>query len=255
VHDIRLGFRLQLTLYRSYPDLLIPVVTSPLYAVIIKMVFDNAGRQDLTGYAVLAPIYMSLWWFALFCGGWVIQTDRWQGTIEFLVGSPASLSSVVLGRICAIIGPAFVTTAETWLIGRYLLNADVTVRHWAVFALSFAFTLFALLATALLVASVFVLARSALTFMNSASFPFYLLGGILIPVALLPGWMQPFSKVIFLSWSAAALRASLAPGPVHDFLLDLAMIGVLGGIALASGYGALRLVLHRIRETGQLGVL
>lgn len=82
-------------------------------------------------------------------------------------------------------------------------------------------------------AGLFVLARSAVTFANSASYPFCPLGGILVPVSPLPGFLQPLSNVVFLSWSATLLRASLSPQPLPRPRLGLAMILGLGCLALA----------------------
>ena len=74
-------------------------------------------------------------------------------------------------------------------------------------------TVFAMAGTAVAFASVFVLTRNPFTFTNSASFPFYVLGGVFVPIAILPGWIQPLSKGIFMSWSADLLRASLKSAP------------------------------------------
>ena len=102
-------------------------------------------------------------------------------------------------------------------------------------------------------ASLFVLARNAVTFSNSASYPFYVLGGILVPVSFLPHWIQPVSSVVFLSWSADLMRAALQPSPVHEFAFRLAMVGLLGACGLAVGLYAMRVILTRVRASGELG--
>src|ERR1700747_2269116 len=93
------GVSLQLSFFRNYPDMLIPLLTAPLFTIIFSMVLRHGGRSDLTGYAVVAPFYMSLWWVAIFNGGWVIQTERWEGTIDYLVAAPTGFASVIVGRI------------------------------------------------------------------------------------------------------------------------------------------------------------
>jgi ABC-2 type transport system permease protein len=196
---------------------------------------------------------MSLWWFAIFQGGWVITTERWEGTVDYLVAAPAGFAPVVLGRIATMMVAGLASFAEVWLIG-LVLGIDVTVRHPVVFAATLLLTAFAMTTTALLLANIFVLARSAATFSNSLSYPFYVLGGILVPVALLPGWLQPFSKVIFLSWSARSLRDSLAAAPVHGAALNLTMIFVLGCAALGVATVLLGRILRHVRETGELGL-
>ncbi|MFI1767336.1 ABC transporter permease [Streptomyces sp. NPDC020800] len=248
------GFRLQLRFYRSYPDLLVPLLTAPLYGVVFTLVMRDGHRPDLVGPASLAPFYMSLWWFALFSGGWIIQTDRWEGTLEHLVSAPAAFAAVVLGRISATLLPAGFAFTETWVFARYVLDAPVTIRHWTVFLASFTVTLFAMAATALLMAALFVLARNAVTFSNSASFPFYVLGGILVPVAVLPGWLQPLTRPVFLSWSADLLRAAVAPGPVPHPALGLGAIAVLGAAAGLAGGVVLSHILRRLRTRGELAI-
>ncbi|GAA1713260.1 hypothetical protein GCM10009745_71910 [Kribbella yunnanensis] len=249
---LRAGFVLQLRFYRRYPDLLVPLLTAPVYGGIFAMILSHNGRPDLAGAASLAPFYMSLWWFALFSGGWIIQTDRWEGTLEYVVGAPAGLAAVVCGRVSAIAIPGVAAFAETWLFARYVLHSDVTIRHWDIFLASFALTLFATVATALLMATTFVLARNAVTFSNSASYPFYVLGGILVPVALLPSWLQPLSKGVFLSWSADLLRACISAAPVPNAGFRLGMIALLGTAALVAGAAVLRRILVQVRRTGEL---
>jgi ABC-2 type transport system permease protein len=102
-------------------------------------------------------------------------------------------------------------------------------------------------------AALFVLARNAVTFSNSASYPFYVLGGILVPVSLLPHWVRPISSVVFLSWSADLLRASLQAAPVHHLWERAGMVVLLGACGYVLGLVALRFILVRVRERGELG--
>lgn len=247
------GFRLQLSYYRQSPDMLIPLLTAPLYTVIFTMVLRHGGRADLSAYAVIAPFFMSLWWFASSNGGWVITNERWEGTVDYLVAAPVGFASVVLGRIATLMVPGLVSFVEVWLIG-LALGIDMNIHHPAVFAATLLLTTFAMTTTALFLANLFVLARSAATFSNSMSYPFYVLGGILVPVSLLPGWLQPFSKVIFLSWAARSLRDSLAAPPVHDAARNLTMIFLLGCATLGVATVMLARILRRVRQTGELGL-
>ncbi|GAA4238651.1 hypothetical protein GCM10022254_55460 [Actinomadura meridiana] len=246
------GFRLQLVFYRHHPDLLVPLLTAPLYAAVFAMIMRHNDRADLLGQASLAPFYMSLWWFALFSGGWIIQTDRWEDTLQYLVSAPANFSAVVFGRACATVVPGIAAFAETWLFARYVLHAPVTIRHWPVLTASLALTLFATAATATLLAALFVLARNAITFSNAASFPFYVLGGLLVPTVFLPDWVRPLSNGVFLSWSADLLRGSISADPVPHAALGLTMITALGAFALVAARLTIGRVLARVRHTGEM---
>lgn len=254
MRGFRSGFRLQLSFFRNVPDSLIPLLTGPLFSVVFTMVLRHGGRGDLSGYAVIAPFYMSLWWFAVFSGGFVIQTERSERTIEYLVAAPVGFASVVVGRIATMMLAGAAAFAEVWLFGRYVLRADVTIHHPYVFAASVVLTLFAMTTTALFMANLFVLSRTAVTFSNSASYPVYLLGGILVPVALLPGWLRPISDVVFMSWSARLLRGSLTAGPVAGFSADLGMLALLGAAALGVATAFMSRILRNVRRTGELAL-
>ena len=51
------GARIQIRFLTAYPDSLIPFFTAPLFTIIFLLVFKHAGRQDLTPYAAIAPVY------------------------------------------------------------------------------------------------------------------------------------------------------------------------------------------------------
>jgi ABC-2 type transport system permease protein len=108
-------------------------------------------------------------------------------------------------------------------------------------------------ATALLMAALFVAARSARTFQNTISYPLYLLGGVFVPVALLPGWLHPISRVVFLSWSTDLMRDCLSVEPLHNYWPRLGIVAGLGLIALVDGYLILSRVIDRARAIGSVG--
>ena len=245
------GARIQLSFFRAYPDALIPFFTAPMFSVIFQMIFRHAGRQDLTSYAAVAPVFIALWWMALFNSGWTITIERWNGTIEMLVAAPSSFAAVIFGRITATTLAGVVSFAETWLVAR-LFGTTITIHHVWQFAATVVVTLAAMAGTATAMTSLFVLARNAVTFSNSASFPFYVLGGILVPVSVLPHWIRPVSAIVFLSWSADLLRAALRPAPMHHFAFRLGMVAFLGACGLAVGVYTMRVILTRVRASGEL---
>lgn len=246
------GASVQLRFLRAYPDAAIPFFTAPMFTVIFTMIFRHAGRDDLTAYAAIAPVFIALWWLALFNSGWTISTERWNGTLEMLVAAPSSFVATILGRITTTTLIGVVSFVETWVVARVFFGTAVTVHHVLVFALTVVATLLAMAGTATAFSSLFVLARNAVTFSNSASFPFYVLGGILVPVSVLPHWVRPLSSIVFLSWSADLLRASLRPAAVHDAAFRLGMILLLGVCGFAVGVWSMRVILRRVRATGEL---
>lgn len=249
------GARIQLRFLRAYPDSLIPFFTAPMFTIIFLMIFRQAGRPDLTAYATIAPVFIALWWLALFNAGWSIQIERWNGTIEMLVAAPSSFAAVILGRITATTMIGVVSFGEAWLVARLIFGATVRIHHPWAFAATIVITLATMAGTSVAMSSLFVLTRNAVTFSNAASYPFYILGGILVPVSVLPHWVRPVSSIVFLSWSADLLRATLRSTPMHDTAFRLGMVALLGACGFALGAWAMRAILMRVRGNGELGTM
>jgi ABC-2 type transport system permease protein len=246
------GMRLEAWIVRASPDTLIPFFTAPLFTIIFLTIVRHGGRHDLQPDALMAPVLMTLWWFALFHGGNLVTGDRWQGMLEWILAAPASLAVVVLGRIASIMAFGSLGFFEVWAVGRLAFGVHVAFAHPLALALTLLVTLFAMAATSTLIAGLFVLTRNAFTFANSASFPFYVLGGVFVPVAILPGWIQPVTKIVFMSWSADLLRASLKPGVIHDEWGRFGAVLAISVVTFLLGRVVLAYVLRRMRTSGEL---
>lgn len=248
----RAAFAFQVAYMRRNRDQLMPLFASPLYTVIFLAITRAAGRDDLSGYAVLAPALIALWAVSLMSAGEVIDSERYEGTLEAVVATPASLGVVMFGRVLAVVVVGCLAFVESWLTAAVLFGVVVPIPQPGWFLATLAATVLAMAGTATIMASVFVLARSARTFQNVLSYPIYVLGGVIVPVSLLPGWVQPVSRVVFLSWSADLFRDSLATGPLEAPVGRLGMVVLLGALGFLVGTWMLRRILARVRETGTL---
>ena len=246
------GVRLETAILRAQYDAVLPLFTAPLFTIIFLTIVRSSGRHDLQPDALMAPVLMTLWWFALFQGGNLVTGDRWQGMLEWILATPSSLAVVMLGRIASIMGLGLFGFLEVWAVGKLVFDVSVPFEHPLALVLTLLATMFAMAGTAVVFAALFVLTRNAFTFANSASFPFYVLGGVFVPVAILPGWIQPVTKVVFMSWSADLLRASLKAAPVHNLWPRLGMVLLLGSVSFLIGRGILALVLRRMQHNGEL---
>jgi ABC-2 type transport system permease protein len=244
--------RFQLELMRSNRDYWLVLVTTPFFAVIFLGITRHAGRDDLSAAAMLAPILIALWSMALFVAGEVIDTDRWYGTLESIVAAPVGLTILVLGRVAAVTAVSLLSVGEVFLVGQLGFGVRVVPHHPGPFMLALLATGLAMTGTSVAMAGLFVTTRTARTFQNSSSFPFYVLGGVLVPVSFLPGWLQPVSKLVFLSWSADLLRDSLGPAPVDQVPLRLGAIAALGVAGFMLGHYLIERLLWRVRGLGSL---
>ncbi|WP_155859362.1 ABC transporter permease [Cellulomonas sp. KRMCY2] len=244
------GARMQLWRARRSPDDLQILFTTPFFAIVLLGMTLAAGRDDLLGHALLAPVLMGLWMFSIALAGDVLLEEKGGGTLELAISSPTSLLWVVLGRIGSVTMLGLLPMVETYLVARLLFRVEVEVPHPGVFTVAALATTFAMAGTSTLISAWFVLARGGGMFANFLSYPVYILSGVMVPVAFLPDWIEPLSRLVFLTWGAELLRDSLEPGPVSDVGLRLAVVVGLGLVGLAAGQGLVRLALRRVRELG-----
>ncbi|MEU8461256.1 ABC transporter permease [Streptomyces sp. NPDC029003] len=244
--------RFQLRMARRSPHTVQVCLTAPLLTVVLLAVSDSSGRGDLSGFAVVAPTLMSLWLLALYTAGELISEERTQGTLEGLVAAPARLGVVVMGRLCAVTAVGLFAFAESWLTAGLVFGRWIAFPHPLVTAACVLATGLATAGTASVLSSLFVLMPSARIVQNTLSYPFYLLGGVLVPVSYLPQWLRPAARPVFLSWSSDLLRDSLAAPPVDSPLLRLAAIVLLGAAGAALGTVLLGRVLTTVRRQGTL---
>ncbi len=245
-------FRFQLLMTLRTPDIAHVFVTTPLYTLVFLAIQVHAGRPDLAGYAVLAPALMALWAMALQTAGELISEERDRGTLEAIVATPARYPVVVNVRIAAVTLLSAVSFAEAWLVAYGVFGLTVRIEHPVLFLLGVLVSAGAMAGTASCISALFVLAPSARVLQNVLSFPFYLLGGVLVPVSFLPDWLRPLSHLVFLSWSARLLRDALDPADPARPAAALAAVAVLGLAGALTGTFLISRMLRRVQTTGTL---
>ena len=241
---------LQAALSRRGPEhalilLIVPMQTTTMLAL-------TAHRPDVTANAVLAPGLIGLWVAALDYAGRIVAEDRWAGRMPALLTAPVPLALVVAGRVAAVVLVGGVAFAESWLVAALGFGRVLTVADPALFLLAVAVTCLATIGTATLMSAVFMMSRAREVLQNSLGYPFYILGGILVPVAALPGWLHPLSRAVFLSWSADLLRGAVR-GDAGGWPWSVAAILALGAAAMAAGLWLTQHYVDRTRREGTVG--
>lgn len=226
------------------------IVMGPLYGIVIFAILKNSDRLDLAGFALVAPFLISVTVQGVFQAGELFSRDRDGQTLELVVGAPAPYYLVLASRVTVVMAMSIPAFAVTWLLGWSMFGINATLHHPGVFAITLFATLFAASGTSVATTALFSFGRSSRTFQATIAFwPVMLLGGVTVPVTLLPDWIEPLSRAVFLYWSGNLLRDSFAAGAVDDLLLRLGalfLIGVIG--ALFGGWLVTRMLDHHKRE-------
>ena len=227
------------------------VVLPVFYATIAYFMFRTGSRPGSLLYVSLGAGMMGIWSSTLFGSGGLIQWQRWQGTLEYVIGVPTPLILVVLPMTIATasIGLYSVTTTLIW--GWLFFGTPLHLVHpgWFVLALPAAVLTLGLLG--LVLASTFVLMRNANSLSNLLEYPVWLVTGLLIGISLLPGWTRPISWMLAPTWGIRGIREAAIGGEPG---VPIAVCLALGAIYLVIGHFTLRYFERLARERATLAL-
>src|SRR4029079_1856159 len=128
--------------------------------------------------------------------GGLIQWQRWQGTLEYVITVPPRLIAVVLAMNVATASIGFYSIASTLLWGRLIYGLPLDFIHPAWFVVALVASIVSLGLLGLVLSSTFVLLRNANSMSNLLEYPVWLVTGLLISLSLLPGWTRPISWIL-----------------------------------------------------------
>jgi ABC-2 type transport system permease protein len=230
------------------------LVTMPLTALGSLAVLVHSGRLELAGYPLVAAFLMSLGQMGLYVGSEILASEREEQTIELVVASPSSYPTLLFTRIISLTSLGILGAIEAWLIARIVFGIAIIIYHPLLLATTLVLTVFAAAATSLITSAWFCYGRTTRTYQNALSGPLYLLSGVLVPVTFLPEVLHPFSRGLFLFWSADLLRDTLQPATPQSVAFRLTMIVILGIVGGAIGAWLIHRMLDRHRREGTLSL-
>jgi ABC-2 type transport system permease protein len=245
---------LEFRLLRSRPFEMFTLLLVPIQTVGFVAIFRHAARPDLDVYGVVAPALIALWQMALIISGEVIARERDNGSLESLAAAPGRMETVLIGRVSVVTVISLIGLVLSALTGWIFFGITPTVRAPLPLVAAILSTAAATLGTALLFSVFFVNSRSPRIFQNAMTYPFYVLGGVLVPIAVYPGWVHPLSHLVFLSWSADLVRDSISQPSVAGWGWRCAVVLGEGLIAFLLARWLLSLTLRNARQEGKLGL-
>ncbi|MDE3101081.1 MAG: ABC transporter permease [Chloroflexota bacterium] len=252
---IRAAARLQIAQLNVNNFMLFTLVLQPFFVAVTAM-FMLRFRSDFDPlYVVVGAGLSGLWSAALFEGTWAIQSERWQGTLELVVASPAPMLLVLGGRMAGSMVFALLSMAVSYVVGAWLFGYQLIVRDPIGFVVALVFALLALWSMAMLFAPLSILGRVMARFLAIFEYPVYILGGFLFPILLLPTWSRPFSYVLPPYWAAVALHGTAAGDLDAPQLLNIVALLTVSAVAtVLIARGLVLLALKRARTAGTLAL-
>ena len=211
---------------------LISVLQPLIFASIAFYMWKAGARPGTLLYVALGAGLMGMWSSTLFGSGGAIQWMRWQGTLEVVVAAPPPFLLTMVGMTLPTASIGLYSVAATLAWGRLFFGVPLHFAHPWLFAVALPAAVLGLGLLGLVMASTFVLYRNANAFSNLLEYPVWLVSGLLVPVSMLPGWVEPVAWVLAPTWGVEAIRDAALGG---DPLFAIAMCALLSAVYLAIG--------------------
>ncbi len=226
----------------------VPVATVLLFGLIGRYSNTGAGGE---AYAIGLTAFGATRAMA----GGVIQCfsgERNVGALPFLLVSSGSRLQAFVTRALANLPNGVICFAMGLAACRLLLNYDFGSTNWPLLLLSYAAMLLSMAAFSLLLGSFAIAVVDFWPFSSSAETLILTLTGAVIPLAVMPGWLQALAHLLPVTNALEALRAAVEGEATAAFAS-----AIVAELMVAIGYGAVgylvfRAMLSYARRTGAL---
>ena len=232
---IGIGWVFQLKmLSRSEFDGLLGVLWPLFFATTAFFMFRTTHDSRALLYAALGSSVMGIWSSTSVAASSALQRERWYGTLELVVGTPAHFSLVLIPITLAMATVGIYSMAATLLWGWALFGIGVHIVHPLLFVLAVPVTILAIGLLGFLLSVTVVRYRTAWALGNALEYPVWLVCGFLVPLSLFPGWVRPISWALAPTWGVRAIRQAALGGspfwPVAACVGLAALYGVVGAL-------------------------
>jgi ABC-2 type transport system permease protein len=152
----------------------------------------------------------------------VIVFERRIGSLERLLLAPVRMPALMAGKLLG--GMAFGLTVTLVVLVIALVIFGASGVNWLMLLLSLLLSACVFSALGAFASVVVREIFEAQTLANFIRFPMMFLGGVFVPVTSLPIWLQVVARLLPLTYSVEALRASLSGGTWATAALDLSAL-------------------------------
>lgn len=249
------SFRMSMLFFFADPQWIIPSTIAPFVLTAAALVLFKDVTGSVALYAVLGGGMMGMWGNTLYGSGYALEFDRWNGTLESVLATPAHLAWVVAGRSAANAVIGLVNALAILLVVLIGYGTLFSVHDPLGFLVALVLTLASLSALGVMFCSSFVLTRSAHVLTNGLEFPLYVASGSMFPIGLLPFWSHPLSLSLGPSWGIDAMRYATDPAYIglgFGYSIDLLAVLVWTAVYLAIGFKLFVLVERKARRDATL---
>ena len=225
-----------------------------VFSIVGYMLARMAGKPapDLI-HVIIGGGIMGMWSSMVFTSFFDISNDRREGTLELIVGSPTSITTVLAVRTLANIITGMTSMVLSFLVVIFLFQYKIPLANLPYVLISLAVLCFGFWCIGVFLAHFRVASRVTGMFINYLELPVAILAAFMFPFEYLPHWITWLSNSIPLRWGVAGLNSA--------FQTETALSNLWSDWAISLGVSCLYLIVtyllsqkvhNMIRVTGEL---
>ena len=208
-----------------------------LYATIAYYLLDAKADPQLLLSASLGAAVMLMWSLVVIGSAGALEQQRWQGTLELVVGAPVGLTAVIAPITIAsgIVGTYALVATLVW--GTLVFDVPLSIEQPIAFVAAIPMCVIAIGMLGLIMAATFVLYRAAFSLGIATQYPMWIATGLLMPLSVLPSWVGPISWFLAPTWGFRAIQEAALGGTPWP---DMGMCALLSAAYFVVGWLCLR---------------
>jgi ABC-2 type transport system permease protein len=204
-------YRLQLKVMMFSPfEGFLQIFFPLMFATAALLVYRVNNDPGAMLYAGIGAAAMGIWTSQTTTAATLVQRERWAGTLELVVAAPTPFAFVVLPITFGMATLGLYSVVAVILWDWWLFDLPLQVENWPGFVLSILMATFTIALFGFLLSVTVVRYRTAWALGSALEYPGWLLCGFVVPLTVLPGWVQPLSWALAPTWGVEAMRDSAA---------------------------------------------
>lgn len=224
--------------------------TQMVFFAFVAHLAGNPGSS--VQYVVVGNAVATVTYSSIFAVCQTTDHEKEAGTMEHLLVSPANRFALYFGRglVPILVSLATVTVGLTYAV--VIFHAALAPSGIPALAVTVVLTAFAMVGFGLFLGGIALYLRSSIILGNIFLFLGLLVSGINFPLSGLPKPLQWAGELFPLTWSVAAVRASMAGEPLSQLLPLWGLVALSAIASLAVSMAFWRTFERRALATGTI---
>jgi ABC-type multidrug transport system permease subunit len=225
-----------------------------IFSLVGYLMARMAGKPvpDLI-HVIIGGGIMGMWSSMVFTSFYDISNDRREGTLELIIGSPTSITTILAVRTFGNVLTGMVSMLLSFFVAIVLFKFSIPLHNLPYILVSLIILFFGFWCIGVFLAHFRVVSRVTGMFINYLELPVAILAAFMFPFEYLPHWIIWLSNSIPLRWGVSSLNSSFQTDTVlSNIWLDWALSIGVSFVYLLITYLLSKKVHNMIRVTGEL---